>query len=196
MVTRLKTWHIAGRQFVAPPADWRAELAARLGERPRRIGAWAELALWGARRCLDAAGETQLPAGALLTVSSLHGPDRALRTALEQARLDTPLPIAFLASQASQVLPALAHALGWSGNGRCLTSRDPVATLHLACLEAGSSGLLAGWVDEDAAGTSLWLRLVPAADVPPGLRPADFGELAAPDATRLAFEAGRLLLAP
>lgn len=193
----LKVWGIAGRQFAAPPpADWRTELAARLGQRPRRIGAWAELALWGARRCLDAAGETDLPAGALLTVASLHGPDLALRAALEQARHDTPLPIAFLASQTSQVLPALAHALGWSGNGRCLTSRDPLEALHLACLEAGPAGLLAGWVDEDAPGTSLWLRLVPASGAQADFQPAAFMRLADPAFNRLACDGRALRLAP
>ncbi len=45
------------------PADWRDQLAARLGARPRRLGAWTELAMFGALRCLDAAGETALPAG-------------------------------------------------------------------------------------------------------------------------------------
>lgn len=159
----MKAWRITGRHFAAPPADWRAQLATRLGHRPRRIGAWVELALWGARQCLDKAGEADLPAGALLSLSTLNGPDIALRSALEQAREGVPMPITFLNSQPSQALPALAQYLGWQGNGRCLTTRDPILALHLACLEAGSDGVLVGWVDEDAPGKSIWLRLMPIA---------------------------------
>jgi hypothetical protein len=160
----MKAWRISGRCFASPPpADWRAQLAARLGQRPRRIGEWVELALFGARQCLDAAGENELPAAALLSLSSLHGPDIALRAALEQARSGAPLPIGFLNSQPSQALPALAGHLRWSGNGRVLTTREPGAALLLASLEAGPEGMLLGWVDEDAPGQSIWLRLLPAA---------------------------------
>lgn len=191
----MSVWAITGRQFDAPPAaDWRAQLATRLGHRPRRIGAWAELALWGARRCLDQAQEADLPADALLSLSSLHGPDIALRAALEQAKDDVPLPIAFLASQASQVLPTLAHYLGWQGNGRCLTTRDPLQALHLACLEARAGGLLIGWVDEDAPGTSLWLRLIPAAPGTVELQSARFAMLADTQFTYLTFDGRQLLL--
>lgn len=45
------------------PVDWRDQLAHRLGRRPRRVGLWTELAMFGARQCLDAAGEAALPAG-------------------------------------------------------------------------------------------------------------------------------------
>jgi len=42
-------WKITGRtQPGALPADWRAQLATRLGQRPRRMGVLAELALYGA----------------------------------------------------------------------------------------------------------------------------------------------------
>ena len=158
----MTAWRMTGRFFASPPpADWRAQLATRLGQRPRRIGEWAELALFGARQCLDNAGETDLPGCALLSLSSLHGPDIALRAALAQMHDGVPMPITFLNSQPSQALPALAQYLGWQGNGRCLTTRDPLLALQLACLEAGPDGLLAGWVDEDAPGTSIWLRLSP-----------------------------------
>lgn len=157
----MKAWRITGRQFAAPPADWRAQLATRLGQRPRRLGEWVELALWGARQCLDQAGENQSPAQALLTLSSLKGPDTALRNALAQAAEGVPMPITFLNSQPAQALPAFAQYLGWQGNGRCLTTREPGLALLLACLEAGEDGVLAGWVDEDAPGKSIWLRLLP-----------------------------------
>ena len=191
----MKVWRISGRYFASPPpADWRAQLATRLGHRPRRIGEWAELALLGARHCLDNAGEADLPADALLSLSSLHGPDIALRAALDQAKEGVPMPIAFLGSQASQVLPTLAHYLGWQGNGRCLTSRDPVLALHLACLEAGAGGLLAGWVDEDAPGTSFWLRLVPAAPGHSPLAGASFAMLEDAQFNYLAFDGLQLQL--
>src|SRR5262245_49766464 len=104
----MNNWRIAGRFFAAPPpADWRTQLATRLGQRPRRIGVWAELALYGALCCLADAGESRLPASTLLSVASLHGPDQALRAALAEAREDLPLPIGFLQSQPSQLLPVL-----------------------------------------------------------------------------------------
>jgi len=191
----MKAWRITGRYIASPPAaDWRAQLATRLGHRPRRIGEWVELALFGARHCLDNAGEADLPAGALLSLSSLHGPDIALRAALDQAKEGVPLPIAFLGSQSSQALPALAKYLGWQGNGRCLTTRDPLLALHLACFEAGRSGLLVGWVDEDAPGTSIWLRLVPAAPGTTLLETASFAMLEETRFTLLAFDGLQLQL--
>ena len=188
----MKAWRITGRYFAVPPADWRAQLATRLGHRPRRIGAWVELALWGARQCLDKAGEADLPAGALLSLSSLHGPDIALRRALEQAREGAPMPITFLNSQPSQALPALAQYLGWQGNGRCLTTRDPLLALHLACLEAGADGMLIGWVEEDAPGTSIWLRLMPTTLDNTTFSNASFAMLEDARFTTLAFDGMQL----
>lgn len=188
----MKAWRITGRQFAMPPADWRAHLAARLGERPRRIGAWVELALWGALQCLDQAGEAQLPRNALLTLSTLNGPDIALRNALAQAAEGVPMPITFLNSQPAQALPALAQYLGWQGNGRCMTTREPGLALRLACLEAGSKGLLAGWVDENASGKSIWLRLQ-SVEADAGLfHNADFAALAESRVTLLTFDGMQL----
>lgn len=191
----MKTWRIAGRHFAAPPpADWRPQLATRLGHRPRRIGEWVELALFGARQCLDDAGEVDLPAGALLSLSSLHGPDIALRTALQQACNSVPMPIAFLSSQPSQALPALAKYLGWQGNGRCLTTRAPGLALRLACLEAGTDGMLLGWVDEDAPGKSIWLRLLPTAPGDTAFTTATFAMLEEVRFNVLAFDGMQLQL--
>ena len=184
----MKIWRIAGRCFSAPPPhDWAAQLAQRLGQRPRRLGRWAELALHGARRCLDDAGEATLPDAALLSVSSVHGPDRALRAALEEARDDLPLPIGFLQSQPGQLLPALALHLGWHGDGRCLTTRDPLLALHLALRECDGAGALLGWVAEEGEGESCWLRLVEAggAATKP-LMAHKFSGLADPSLTQLA----------
>ena len=50
------TWEITGRTMTdILPDDWREQLATRLGQRPRRIGILAELALYGSLDCL--AGE-------------------------------------------------------------------------------------------------------------------------------------------
>lgn len=131
------------------PADWRDQLARRLGTRPRRIGGWAELALFGARLCLDAAQEEQLPTGALLRVVGVHGPMEATRVVAEQATQGLPLPFTFMQSQPSQTLAALSQHLGWQGDARYVLSRDAHATLQLAQLEAGPTGFLIGTVTED-----------------------------------------------
>lgn len=188
----MKAWRITGRQFAMPPADWRAQLATRLGQRPRRLGEWVELALWGARQCLDQAGEAQLPRNALLTLSTLNGPDIALRNALAQAAEGVPMPITFLNSQPAQGLPALAQYLGWQGNGRCMTTREPGLALQLACLEAGSKGLLAGWVDEDAPGKSIWLRVQSVEADAALFHNAGFAALAESRVTLLTFDGMQL----
>lgn len=131
------------------PADWRDQLARRVGTRPRRIGGWAELALFGARLCLDAAHEEQLPSGAALRLVGVHGPMGATRTVAEQATQGLPLPFTFMQSQPSQTLAALSQHLGWQGDARYVLSRDAHATLQLAQLEAGPAGFLIGTVAED-----------------------------------------------
>jgi hypothetical protein len=141
------------------PADWRDQLARRLGTRPRRIGGWAELALLGARLCLDAANEEQLPAGALLRVVGAHGPMSATRMVAEQAQHGLPLPFTFMQSQPSQTLAALSQHLGWQGDARYVLGRDPQALLQLAQLECGPAGLLIGTVEEDHR--TLWWRYIP-----------------------------------
>lgn len=141
------------------PADWREQLAHRLGARPRRIGEWAELALYGARLCLDAAGEERLPAGATLRVASLHGPMSATRAVAEQARSSLPLPFSFMQSQPSQLLAAVGQTLAWQGDARFVVCRSLQATLRLATLECGPEGLLIGWVEEGQR--TEWWRLAP-----------------------------------
>lgn len=151
---------LAAHVVVDPlPPDWREQLAQRLGARPRRIGEWAELALHGARLCLDAAGEDTLPAGATLRVASLSGPMAATRAVAEQARASLPLPFTFMQSQPSQMLAAVSQALRWQGDARFVVCRDVQATLRLAQLESGPAGLLIGWVEE--ARRTEWWRFVP-----------------------------------
>lgn len=154
-------WRSLAHVVVDPlPGDWRDQLAQRLGQRPRRIGPWAELALFGARLCLDAAQEPVLPAGAQLRVASLSGPLSATRTIAEQARSGLPMPFAFMQSQPSQMLAALGQHLAWQGDARFSLCRDPRTLLQLAQHECGAAGLLIGWVEEGLR--TEWQRLVPA----------------------------------
>ena len=154
-------WRTLAHVCVDPlPADWREQLATRIGQRPRRIGPWAELALYGARLCLDAAGEAQLPIGVALRVASLSGPFSATQAIIEQARHGLPKPFSFLQSQPSQMLAALSQQLGWQGDACFTLCRDAQALLQLAQTECSAAGLLIGWVEEDAR--TQWWRMVPA----------------------------------
>jgi hypothetical protein len=142
------------------PADWREQLARRLGQRPRRIGGWAELALHGARLCLDAAQEPALPAGVQLRLASLSGPATATRALAEQVgSTGQPMPFSFMQSQPSQLLAALGQHLAWQGDARFTLCRDRHAVLELAELECHGAGLLMGWVEEDLR--TEWWRLAP-----------------------------------
>ena len=162
-------WKITGRSaggFYAdyePPDNWRDQLATRLGYRPRRIGILAELALFGALDCLDAAGETTLPGDAMLQVCSMRGSFSAISQVLEQNREGLPMPFSFLQSQTSQLLPALAAALNWQGDAGIVLARNPADLAILACHQAGSGGMLLGWVEEPKPARSCWLRLAPCA---------------------------------
>lgn len=154
-------WRLLAHVVAAPPpADWREQLVQRIGTRPRRIGPWAELALYGARRCLDEAGEAVLPAGASLRVASVGGTMDATRVIAQQSLTGLPLPFDFMQSQPSQMLAALSQHLGWQGDARFVSTRDEPATLGLAQLESGPAGLLFGWVE--AGQRSEWWRFAPA----------------------------------
>lgn len=142
----------------ALPPDWRVDLTRLLGERPRRLGAWTELALYGALRCRQAAGEAALPAGTALRVASLSGPATATADLLTQATQGGPMPFTFLQSQPSQMLAALARALRWQGDARFVLCRDPAALTALAELEARGDDLLLGWVEEDRCTHWVWRR--------------------------------------
>jgi hypothetical protein len=138
-------------------------LCTRLAQRPRRLGPWADLAIWGARCCLDQAGETTLAHGALLIVASLRGPVAATRAAIAQMDASgTPMPFSFLQSQPGQMLAGLCQHLRWQGDARFMLSRDPAALRGLAQREAGPAGLLLGWIEEGDAPRSEWWRMVPA----------------------------------
>ena len=85
-------------------------------------------------------------------------------------------------------IAALGQYLGWQGNGRFLTTREPALALLLACLEAGEDGLLAGWVDENAPGMSVWLRLQSVEADAALFHHADFAALADNQITLLRFD--------
>ncbi len=151
---------IIGRCDAAPPpADWREQLTTMLGARPRRIGPWAELALYGALRCMADAGETRLPEDAVLVLASRYGTHAATATALGQMVDDLPMPLVFLQTQPSQVLALLAERLHWQGNACFLAGTELAQVRMLAELQAGAGGALLGWVDDRDGGATNWLRL-------------------------------------
>ncbi len=166
------TFKIAGRFRAMPPGpEWREELAARLGARPRRAGVWAELALYGATACLADAQEPKLAPEVQLLVASHKGALAATRAVLEQGREDLPLPLSFLQTQPSQMLAVVSAHLGWTGNASFVCSRDPLDTFRLAAASAGPQGVLLGWVDEIDQGATSWLRLLPAPEQRNGCAP-------------------------
>lgn len=177
----MTVYRISARCMAQPAAsDWREQLAIRLGNRPRRLGRWAELGLYGALECLAVEAESTLAEDAALVLSSQHGPALAMRSALAQAREDLPLPLTFLQTQPSQLLAALSSQLRWFGDARFIANSDPLAVLALALVIADrhADGLLLGWVNELETESSLWLRLHPVVDPGGVWREArDFGTL-------------------
>lgn len=151
---------ISGRCIAAPPpADWSAHLAQMLGAKPRRIGTWAELGLYGALRCMEDAGEASLPPDAQIWLGSRRGTYAATDTVIEQLREDLPMPLAFLQTQPSQVLAMLSARLQWKGHACFLSGANMQDLLRLASAQATQGGLLLGVVDEMEGGASHWLRL-------------------------------------
>lgn len=158
----MTTFAIQGRCLAAPPAqDWRERLASMLGAKPRRIGTWAELGMYGALTCLADAGETALPQGALLMLGSKRGTYVPTGQVLEQMRDDLPMPLTFLQTQPSQLLALLAAQMRWRGHAAFIAGGSPQTLLQLASVQCGSAGMLLGWVDEMDGGSTLWLRLKP-----------------------------------
>lgn len=156
----MSTFAISGRCIAAPPPpDWCARLALLLGAKPRRIGTWAELGLYGALHCMADAGESTLPQDAILMLASRRGTYAATGLVLEQLREDLPMPLAFLQTQPGQLLALLAAQMQWSGHACFFASTAHHALLRLAAAQSGSGGVLLGWVDEMEGGSTNWLRL-------------------------------------
>ena len=162
----MTAWRTAAH-FVAhpPPQEWRDDLARRIGRRPRRVGLWTELAMYGARCCLDAAGETALPDDARLRVASLRGAREATLAGLSQLDTGMPMPFTFMQSQPALMLAEVGRCLEWQGDASFMLCRDPQRLLALSKLGASSGGLLLGTVEEAHGGEpprTEWWRLVPA----------------------------------
>jgi len=156
----MRDFYISGRCIVTlPPADWREQLARLLGSKPRRIGTWAELGLYGALRCMADAGETTLPQDALVMLTSRSGTCTATNAALEQMHSDLPMPLTFLQIQPGQMLALLAAQMNWRGNACFFAGAQLQDLLRLAAAQAGDGGVLLGCVDEMNGGSTSWLRL-------------------------------------
>lgn len=156
----MKHFSVIGRCLAAPPpADWRDQLAQMLGSKPRRIGTWAELGLYGALRCMTDAGEKALPPDAILLLTSRRGTYVATGTALAQMQGDALMPLTFLQTQPSQLLALLAAQLDWTGHACFLAAAQPQDLLLLAAMQAGAGGALLGSIDEMDGGFTQWLRL-------------------------------------
>lgn len=156
----MSDFSISGRCLAAPPpADWREQLTQLLGARPRRIGTWAELGLYGALRCLADAGEKALPSDAILLLTSRRGTHVATDAALEQMRGDALMPMTFLQTQPSQLLALLAAQMDWRGHACFFAAAQPQDLLRVLTAQSGSGGALLGCVDETDGGVSNWLRL-------------------------------------
>ena len=177
----MKVYRIRARCVEQPAAaDWCEQLVNRLGSRPRRLGRWSELGLYGALKCLASDSQNTLTDHAALVLSSQHGPALAMRAAVLQAREDLPLPMTFLQTQPSHLLAALSAQLGWRGDARFIVHAEPLAVLALglSIADRHSDGLLLGWVNEVEAESSLWLRMQSVADPGGGWCPAGaFGTL-------------------
>lgn len=182
----MSTFAIQGRCIATPPpTDWRDQLAQRLGAKPRRIGTWAELGLYGALCCMADAGETTLPQDAQIWLGSQRGTHAATAAVLDQLRDDLPMPLAFLQTQPSQLLALLAAQMDWKGHACFVAGGDPQGLLRLAAAEPRDGGLLLGWVDDMDGGSTNWLRL--------RLSAAAAGDLA-PLASDKVFSQGHSLL--
>jgi hypothetical protein len=169
----MKTFTISGRCIAAPPpADWREQLAQTLGAKPRRIGIWAELGLYGALRCMADAGEKILLQDAQIWLGSRRGTYAATDIVLEQLREGLPMPMAFLQTQPSQLLALLAAQTDWNGHACFVAGAEPLGILRLAAAQAGKGGVLFGWLDEMDGGVSNWLRLRPCEDATVGFQAA------------------------
>ncbi len=191
----MKTFAITGRcNSAPPPAGWREALCVMLGAKPRRIGNWAELGLYGALRCLSEAGEKSLSTGAQVWLGSLRGTYVATGTVLGQMQDDLPMPLAFLQTQPSQLLAMLAARMDWKGHACFVAGSNPEALLRLAAAQSGEEGLLLGWVDETEVGITNWLRLRPCGAVTGNYAVAAAGSQFSGEFSHLRLENGQLEL--
>ena len=158
-------WHLLSSFDAAPPPpEWRERLPQLLGERPRRLGLFAELALYGALECLNRAPRADLSVNLVLRLGSSTGAASATHEITRQRVADgMPMPFSFLQSQPAQTLAAIARYLNWQGDA-CFQIHDaPLTCLHLACIEAAAMAapVLCGWADDWPSARTHWLYLQP-----------------------------------
>lgn len=194
----MKAFSITGRCIAAPPPpDWREKLAQMMGAKPRRIGLWAELGVYGALQCMADAGEAVLPQNALLILVSRRGTYAATDKIIEQMRDDLPMPLAFLQTQPSQLLALLAAQMGWKGYASFVAAPELRALLRLVAAQAGNDGVLIGWVDEMDGGSTNWLRLHRCEIDENSLTPASLDdEIFSPEVSCLCISGADLLVRP
>ena len=186
----MKSFAVSGRCIATPtPPEWHDTLAQMLGAKPRRIGTWAELGLYGALRCMADAGEAQLPRDAQIWMGSRRGTYAATDSVIEQMRADLPMPLAFLQTQPSQLLALLSAHMRWQGHACFLSGASGPDLLRLAAAQAGAGGILLGIVDEMEGGSSNWLRLQRSETAPNGFVPASAEQIFAPGITHLRIAA-------
>jgi len=156
----MKTFAI--RAVALPPRrrDWREQLAQMLGAKPRRIGIWSELGLYGALNCMVDAGEKTLSPEAQIWLGSRLGNLCGYRHCPRQLREDLPMPVAFLQTQPSQLLALLAARMDWKGHACFVAGAEP-GRYCVWLPRRQARAVLLGWLDEMDGGMSSWLRLLP-----------------------------------
>ena len=127
----MKTFAITGRCLAAPPpADWREQLAQMLGAKPRRIGTWAELGMYGALCCMADAGENDAAArGAALAGQ----PPRHLRRDGDRAGTVARRPADAAGVPADSAEPVAGDAGRADWNGTAMPASLPGASRRACC---------------------------------------------------------------
>lgn len=154
----MPAFSIHSSHTLALDPDWRTQLIALLGSKPRRLSRWCELGLFGALACVRKAAGKELPGDLAIRIYSQYGTLDAVQHALSQAQDFLPMPFAFMQTQPGQLLNALGSALAWHGDGYNITYRDRQAGEATLLHSVRHSALLA-WVDEQPELISRWLWL-------------------------------------
>jgi hypothetical protein len=126
-------------------------LTRQLGERPRRLGVFAQLALAGALECRERvralAAEIPSDTAMLLTSEFAVWMELAPRLASFNVNDQAPTPYEFLAVQGNSACLAVAQRLGIAGEVLLLASDDESRDMVVATLASDSPGLLLGRVE-------------------------------------------------
>lgn len=143
------------------PDGWPEQLTALLGAKPRRMGEWAQMALYGALSCVERARDKSLlRAAGQLVLLSRRGTKTATTHALAEMQEGLPMPLTFLQTQPSQLLASLVNVMGWQGGAVFLGGADPVQALWLVSAQIPEGGaVLLGVAEVEEGGRSDWLLL-------------------------------------